>query len=135
MKNFFSTTLIIIFFSLALISCSKQNKEYLLGEWILITKPVEDLDYHWYFKESKVYIMATDGNDNEARTGELDTCNYGPYVLKNGVLSIALTEKYCRQMVYVGDWDVQEISDSHLSIRRETESGSQWYEFEKAQVR
>lgn len=118
-----------------MISCSKQNKEYLLGEWILITKPVEDLDYHWYFKENKVYVMATDGNDNEARTGELDTCNYGPYVLKNGVLSIALTEKYCRQMVYVGDWDVQEISDSHLSIRRETESGSQWYEFEKAQVR
>ena len=103
MKNFLSATLIIIFFSLVLISCSKQNKEYLLGEWILITKPVEDLDYHWYFKESKVYIMATDGNDNEPSTGELDTCNIGPYVLKNGVLTIALEQGYCRQMLYSGD--------------------------------
>ena len=135
MKNFVSITLITVFFSMVLISCKKQNKEYLLGEWILITKPIEELDYHWSFKESKVYIMATDGNDNEISTGDLDTCNSGPYVLKNGVLSIALTNQYCRQMVYAGDWDVQEISDSYLAIRRETESGSQWYEFEKAQAK
>ena len=135
MKNFVSITLITVFFSMVLISCKKQNKEYLLGEWILITKPLQELDYHWSFKESKVYIMATDGNDNEIPTGDLDTCNSGPYVLKNGVLSIALTNQYCRQMVYAGDWDVQEISDSYLAIRRETESGSQWYEFEKAQAK
>lgn len=133
MKKYTYTALITIFISILLISCNKKNKEYLLGEWILITKPVEDLDYHWYFKESKVYIMATDGNDNEVPTGDLDTCNYGPYVMKNGVLSIALTADYCQQMVYAGDWDVQLISESYLTIRRETENGSQWYEFEKAQ--
>lgn len=133
MKKYAQKILILVFISTMLVSCNKQNKEYLLGEWILLTKPVKELDYHWYFKESKVYIIATDGNDNEIPTGELDTCNYGPYVLKNGVLSIALTEEYCRQMVYAGDWDIQVISESFLTIRRETENGSQWYEFEKAQ--
>lgn len=133
MKKYAQKILILVFISTMLVSCNKQNKEYLLGEWILLTKPVKELDYHWYFKEDKVYMMATDGNDNEIPTGELDTCNYGPYVLKNGVLSIALTEEYCRQMVYAGDWDIQVISESFLTIRRETENGSQWYEFEKAQ--
>jgi hypothetical protein len=133
MKKYAFAILSLVFISTMFISCNKQNKEYLLGEWVLMTKPVEELDYHWYFKEDKVYITATDGNDNDIPTGELDTCNYGPYVLKNGVLSIALTEKYCRQMVYAGDWDVQVISEAFLTIRRETESGSQWYEFEKAQ--
>ncbi len=133
MKKYIYTIFISISISILFVSCNKQNKEYLLGEWVLITKPVEELDYHWSFKESKVYIMATDGNDNEAPTGELDTCNYGPYVLKNGVLSIALTEEYCRQMVYAGDWDIHLISESYLTIRRETENGSQWYEFEKAE--
>ena len=133
MKKYAQKILILVFISTMLVSCNKQNKEYLLGEWILLTKPVKELDYHWYFKEDKVYIMATDGNDNEIPTGELDTCNYGPYVLKNGVLSIALTEEYCRQMVYAGDWDIQVISESFLTILRETENGSQWYEFEKAQ--
>jgi len=133
MKKYAHTLLILVFISIMIVSCNKQNKEYLLGEWILLTKPVEELDYHWFFKNDKVYIMATDGNDNESPTGDLDTCNYGPYVLKNGVLSIALTDKYCRQMVYSGDWDVQVISESYLTIRRETDNGSQWYEFEKAQ--
>ena len=133
MKKYIYTIFISISISILFVSCNKQNKEYLLGEWILITKPVPKLDYHWYFKDSKVYIMATDGNDNGGLTGELDTCNHGPYVLKNGVLSIGLTEEYCRQMVYAGDWDVQAISQSYLTIRRETESGSQWYEFEKAE--
>jgi hypothetical protein len=133
MKKYAQKILILVFISTLLVSCNKQNKEHLLGEWILLTKPVEGLDYHWYFKDDKVYIMATDGNDNEIPTGELDTCNSGPYVLKNGVLSIALTEEYCRQMVYAGDWDIQVISESFLTIRRQTESGSQWYEFEKAE--
>jgi hypothetical protein len=133
MKKYAQKILILVFISTLLVSCNKQNKEHLLGEWILLTKPVEEFDYHWYFKDDKVYIMATDGNDNEIPTGELDTCNSGPYVLKNGVLSIALTEEYCRQMVYAGDWDIQVISESFLTIRRQTESGSQWYEFEKAE--
>jgi hypothetical protein len=135
MKKFMSITFSLFFSSLLLISCSKKNKEYLLGEWILITKPNPDLEYKWFFKESNVYIMATDGNENEGFTGELDTCNFGPYVLKNGVLSIALTEGPCRSMVYAGDWDIQEISESYLTIRRKTDEGSQWYEFDKAVIK
>ena len=132
MKKNLYISLAIIFSSICLISCNKQNREYLLGEWILITKPVPDLDYRWYFKESRVYIAATDGDDNEPPTGDLDTCNYGPYVLKNGVLTIALPEGYCRESVYARDWDIQVITESYLTIRRETDNGSQWYEFEKA---
>ncbi len=134
MKKHIYITLITIFSSIVLVSCSKQNKAYLRGEWILMTKPVPDLDYRWYFKETKVYIMATDGNDNKGATGELDTCNSGPYVLKNGVLSIALEEGYCRDMSYAGDWDIIVISESFLTIRRETKNGSQTYEFEKAVI-
>ena len=134
MRKFIHIILIGVFSVFLVISCSKQNKKYLLGEWILISKPAEHehLDYKWYFKDTKVYIMATDGNDNEPIIGEIDTCNFGPYVLKNGILTIALTEEYCRQMVYAGDWSIEAISESFLTIRRETSSGSQWYEFEKA---
>ncbi len=132
MKKYIYITLILLVSSMVLVSCSKQNKEYLLGEWILLTKPVEGLDYRWYFKESKVYMMSTDGNDNEILTGELDTCNFGPYVLKNGILSIALEQRYCNQMVYEGDWEIQAISQSYLTIRLQTDNGAEWYEFEKA---
>jgi len=132
MKKYIHITLITVFSSIVLISCNKQNKEYLLGEWILITKPVSDLDYRWFFKDSKVYIMATDGNDNEAPSGDLDTCDFGPYVIKNGVLTIALDPGYCRQMLYSGDWDIQLITESYLTIRQETDNGPEWYEFEKA---
>ncbi len=132
MRKFIYITLIGLFSSVLLPSCSKQNKEHLLGEWILLTRPIEDKDYRWYFKESKVYIMATDGNDNEPTTGEMDTCNFGPYVLKNGVLSIALQQGYCAQLLYEGDWHIAEISQSYLTIRLQTDNGSHWYEFEKA---
>ena len=132
MKKYIYITLITVFSSIVLISCNKQNKEHLLGEWILITRPVADVDYRWYFKESKVYIMATDGNDNEPVTGDLDTCSFGPYVLKNGVLSIALEQGYCRESIYEGDWDIQVITQSYLTIRLQTDNGSHWYEFEKA---
>jgi len=132
MKKFVYITLIGFIGSILLFSCSKQNKEYLLGEWILLTRPVKDKDYRWFFKDSKVYIMAIDGNDNEPLTGEMDTCNFGPYVLKNGVLSIALKQGYCAQLTYEGDWDIQSISQSYLNIRLQTDNGSIWYEFEKA---
>ena len=76
--------------------------------------------------------MATDGNDNEPITGEMDTCNFGPYVLKNGVLTIALEQGYCNESVYEGDWDIKVISQSYLTIRLQTDNGAHWYEFEKA---
>ena len=132
MKKYIYIIVITFFSSIVLISCSKKNKAHILGEWILLTKPVDGIDYRWYFKESKVYIIATDGNDNEPPTGELDTCNIGPYVLKNGVLTIALEQGYCRQMLYSGDWDIQVITQSYLTIRQQTSSGPEWYEFEKA---
>ena len=131
MKKYIYITIISIFTSIVLTSCNKKNKEYLLGEWSLITKPISDLEYKWAFKEDKVYIISTDGIENEAKTGDLDTCSFGPYVMKNGVISIALVEAPCNQMVYTGDWDVQSISESYLSIRRQTKNGSQWYDFEK----
>lgn len=112
-------------------SCNKQNQEYLLGEWNLLSKPVQDVDYKWYFNESKVYITATDANENDAQTGEMDTCAYGAYVLKNGVLTLALPSGPCRGSVYTGDWDIQGLTETFMTIRRETENGTQWYEFEK----
>ena len=56
MKKYAQKILILVFISTMLVSCNKQNKEYLLGEWILLTKPVEELDYHWSFKNDKVYM-------------------------------------------------------------------------------
>lgn len=112
-------------------ACNKQKKEHLLGEWDLLSKPVEEVTYRWYFTDSKVYIMATDGDENGGFTGDLDTCAYGAYVLKNGVLTLALPEYPCRGSVYHGDWDIQGLDDSYMTIRRETESGTQWYEFQK----
>lgn len=112
-------------------SCNKQNKEYLLGDWDLISKPAEELDYVWSFTETKVAVMATDADENDSLTGALDTCAYGAYILKNGVLTLALPENPCRGSVYNGDWDIQKLSDEFMTLRRETNSGTQWYEFKK----
>lgn len=131
MKKYLYLSLITVFGSILLGSCNKQNQEYLFGEWDLISKPSEGIEYKWFFDESKVYIMATDANENDGFTGELDTCAYGAYVLKNSVLSIALPEVACRGSVYAGDWDIQGLTESYMTIRRETDNGSQWYEFKK----
>ncbi len=112
-------------------SCNKQNKEYLLGDWNLVSKPAEDVDYIWSFTDTKVAVMASDADENDEPTGELDTCAYGAYILKNGVLTLALPEEPCRGSVYNGDWDIQSLSKEFMSLRRETESGTQWYEFQK----
>ena len=131
MKNSFKIFLPLIALILIFNSCKKQNQEYLLGEWNLISKPVEELEYKWYFNSSKVYVMATDGNENEAATGELDTCSFGAYILKNGVLTMALKEAPCRGSVFNGDWDIQGLTEEYMTLRRETSSGTQWYEFTK----
>ena len=112
-------------------SCNKQNKEYLLGDWDLISKPNEDVHYVWSFTETKVAVMATDADENSIATGELDTCAYGSYILKNGVLTMALPAVACRGSVFSGDWDVQNLTDQYMTIRLETASGSHWYEFKK----
>ena len=131
MKKYFQISIIFAVCSTVLISCNKQNKEFLLGEWNLLSKPYEDLEYKWYFTQQKVYVMATDGDENQDLTGELDTCASGAYVLKNGVLTLALPEFPCRGTVYAGDWDIQGLTDSYMTIRRESSNGTQWYEFEK----
>jgi len=115
-------------------SCNKQNQEYLLGEWNLLTKPLEDVDYKWYFTESKVYVMATDADENAGFTGELDTCAFGAYVLKNGVLTMALPVGPCRFTTYAGDWNVQGLSKEFMTLRLETNNGTIWYEFQKEGV-
>lgn len=137
MKNYLFIVLITVVGSLIFSSCNKQNKEYLLGEWELLTKPSgysDTIEYKWYFNESKVYIMATDGKENEIQTGEIDTCAYGAYVLKNAVLTLALSVHPCKGSVYAGDWDIQGLTASYMTIRRETDSGTQWYEFKKKTV-
>ena len=131
MKNSFKIFLPLIALVLIFNSCKKQNQEYLLGEWNLISNPNPDIEYKWYFTSSKVYVMATDGNDKEPHTGELDTCSFGAYILKNGVLTMALKETYCRGYVFNGDWDIQGLTEEYMTLRRETSSGTQWYEFSK----
>ena len=134
MKKYLFISLIAFLGSLILSSCNKQNKEYLLGEWELLTKPRAEVEYKWYFNETKAYIMATDGKENEEHTGEIDTCSYGAYVLKNGVLTLALPLYPCRESVYAGDWDIQGLTNSYMTIRMETENGTHWYEFKKKTV-
>ena len=131
MKNSFKIFLPLIALVLIFNSCKKQNQEYLLGEWNLISNPNPAIEYKWYFTSSKVYVMATDGNDNEPQTGELDTCSFGAYILKNGVLTMALKETYCLGYVFNGDWDIQGLTEEYMTLRRETSSGTQWYEFSK----
>lgn len=130
MKKYFHISLVAIACSLLLVSCNKQNREYLLGEWELLSKPYEGNEYRWYFSESKVYVMATDANEG-LLDGSLDTCAFGAYVLKNGVLTLALPEVTCAGSVYHGDWDIQGLTESYMTIRRETDNGTLWYEFAK----
>jgi hypothetical protein len=124
---YFSILLIL----LTLLSCNKKNQDYLFGEWDLLTKPNPDLDYKWHFTEDKVYILATDANENESSIGELDTCSYGSYILKNGIITIALPERPCRGSVFNGDWDIQVLNENVMALRRETRNGPNWYEFKK----
>ena len=133
MKKYLYLSLLL--FSVALSSCNKQNQQYLLGEWELLTKPYPDLTYRWYFTEEKVYIMATDGNTNEILSGEIDTCSSGSYILKNGVLTLGLPNNACRGSVYNGDWDIQALNENVMALRRETNSGTQWYEFQKGYIK
>ncbi len=133
MKNY--AYLLLLLFCLTLSSCNQENKEYILGEWELLTKPDSDLTYRWSFTEDKVYIMATDANTNESLTGEIDTCASGSYLLKNGVLTLGLPERPCRGSVYNGDWDIQALNENVMALRRETNSGTQWYEFQKGFIK
>ncbi len=134
MKKIVSSLAFISILSFVFSACNKQNQEYLLGEWNLLSKPVEDVDYKWYFTESKVYVMATDAKENEGFTGELDTCALGAYYLKNGVLTMALPVGPCRGTTYAGDWDVQGLTKEFMTLRLETNNGAIWYEFQKEGV-
>ena len=133
MKNYAYLSLFL--FCIALSSCNKENREYILGEWELLTKPDSDLTYRWSFTEDIVYIMATDANTNESLTGEIDTCSSGSYLLKNGVLTLGLPERSCRGSVYNGDWDIQALNENVMALRRETNNGTQWYEFQKGFIK
>ena len=79
--------------------------------------------------------MATDGNTNEILSGEIDTCSSGSYILKNGVLTLGLPNNACRGSVYNGDWDIQALNENVMALRRETNSGTQWYEFQKGYIK
>jgi hypothetical protein len=125
------TYLILLLVFVLLMSCNKKNQDYLLGDWELLTKPNADLTYKWFFTDEKVYVMATDANENEGSTGELDTCSSGNYILKNGILTLGLPERPCRGSVYNGDWDIQALSENTMALRRETKNGTEWYEFQK----
>jgi hypothetical protein len=125
------TCLTIFLVSVFLFSCNKQNQDFLLGEWELLTKPDNDLMYKWFFTTDKVYVMATDANENEGFTGEIDTCSSGSYILKNGILTLGLPERPCRGSAYNGDWDIQALNENVMALRRETKNGTEWYEFLK----
>lgn len=131
MKGLFKVAFALIISSVVFVSCNKQNEEQLKGTWNLLSKPVENVVYKWKFTDSRVFVMATDANENEGLTGDLDTCSFGAYVLKNGVLTLALEVRACRGSTYAGDWDVQTLNAEFLTIRNETSNGTIWYEFEK----
>lgn len=130
MKKILSLPVIIFLFSITLMSCDQQNKEFILGEWNLLSKPFEGVVYKWVFTEDRVYILATDADENGGFTGELDTCSSGAYILKNGVLTLAVEEGPCRGTIFAGDWDIQSLDNNYMTLRNE-DSGSVWYEFEK----
>ncbi len=44
---------------------------------------------------------------------------------------MALKEAPCRGSVFNGDWDIQGLTEEYMTLRRETSSGTQWYEFTK----
>ena len=123
------------FFLMTIISCSEENAQNLIGRWELLSKPFEEVEYYWVFTSSKFNAEATNADENDAPTGELDTCGgadgVGNYVLKNGVLTIAAAEFPCRGTVYVGDWDIEKLDKNFMTLRRESDNGSQWYEFTK----
>lgn len=130
MKKILSLPVIIFLFAITLVSCNQQNREFILGEWTLLSKPVDGVVYKWIFTEDNVYVLATDANENEGFTGELDTCASGAYILKNGVLTLAVEENPCRGSIFAGDWDIQSLDENFMTLRNE-DSGSVWYEFEK----
>lgn len=131
MKNIFKISCLLLISSSLFIGCKKQHEEFIKGTWELLSKPNEEVEYLWTFTDSKVYVMATDAHENDAQTGELDTCSYGAYVLKNNVLTIALDVAPCRSSTYAGDWDIQGLDNDFMTLRLETSNGTIWYEFEK----
>jgi hypothetical protein len=129
MKKYTYLTFLLV--SVLLMSCNKKNQNYLIGEWELLTKPDSIITYKWIFTDDKVYVMATDANENEEPTGEIDTCSSGSYILKNGILTLGLPERPCKGSVYNGDWDIQALNENVMALRRETKNGTEWYEFQK----
>ena len=127
------TLFIIIFSTVMLYSCNRQNKINIIGDWELLSRPAgyDDLNYRWSFDDDIVYIMATDAQENEAQTGEIDTCASGSYTIKNGVLTLALPARPCRGSSYTGDWEINTLNETGMTLKRETDSGTQWYEFQK----
>lgn len=110
-------------------SCEEENAQNLIGDWELVSKPNEGYDYKWTFTNSQVITQATDLF--YPMDGGFDTCVVGNYVLKNGVLTVAAANNFCNYSLYVGDWDIEKLDNSFLTIRREAENGSTWYEFKK----
>ena len=111
-------------------ACNKQNIEDLQGSWELISKPNNEYDYKWTFKDSKVIIESID--NKEPYDGSFDTCNLGNFFVKNGVLTIATTEDFCNYSFYAGDWEIQKLEQEYLTLRRNASdgnSGTLWYEF------
>ena len=127
------TLFIIIFSSVMLSSCNRQNKINILGDWELLSRPsgYDNINYRWSFEEDDVHVMATDAKENQGITGEIDTCASGSYTIKNGVLTLALPELPCRGSSYTGDWEIQTLNETGMTLKRETDSGTQWYEFQK----
>lgn len=119
----------VLFVVLLTTSCEEQNAQNLIGEWELSSKPYEEFDYKWKFTNSQVIIFATD--NRIPYDGAFDTCQVGNYVLKNGVLTIAAEAAFCNYTIFVGDWDIEKLDNSFLTLRREAENGSTWYEFKK----
>lgn len=110
-------------------SCEEENAQNLIGEWELVSKPDQNFEYKWKFTNSQIIISATD--NQVPYDGSFDTCVVGNYVMKNGVLTIAAELIYCNYSLYVGDWDIEKLDNSFLTIRQESNNGSTWYEFQK----
>ncbi|MBL57885.1 MAG: hypothetical protein CMP61_11935 [Flavobacteriales bacterium] len=125
------TLLIIVFSAVMLSSCNRQNKINIQGDWELLSRPYSHVNYRWSFEEDEVHVMATDAKENQGMTGEIDTCASGSYTIKNGILTLALPGVPCRGSSYTGDWEINTLNETGMTLKRETDSGTQWYEFQK----
>jgi hypothetical protein len=128
MFNFFKFSLVIVFFVFIISGCDRFKDRRIQGHWKLIgATDVNTRNRKIYFRFEKGRVAISNGNVNNIE----DTCSYGRYFIKNGILEIAAPETYCYGTTYHGDWTIVTFRKDYLVITQDNHLNMRTYEFIK----